>query len=422
MPGTFFAATTFLSASSAFAQAYENPANLRASEFAPTSLLKGANHQVDDAVTFEGGFPRFTLRSPYGTWQAHGREMLEVRISELPAFQKMATISKTDEFGKAAKTALAAPVQAVGSLIEKPSDTVSSIASGIGLIAGRVGQLATAGAERVGDRVSGDLAAQKPILKPTTTSEGVAPPRTLTGDPLGYNQKRREWAQQFKVDPYTNNAQLSDKLGDFAAASFAGSFPVNVTIGLVAAPLSYAVEFNDAGRMEAYQYPKLDVEKRSTARLEKMGIKDLPVRKLLRNAYFTPTLQTSLVLALESLGNVQGRDAVVAFASRAASDIEARYVINSVAMLSKYSKATAPLSSIQGAENVLAGMTADGKLIVPVPMDYVPWIKPVDDFANRTDLKGTERWALVSGKVTPQARQELSKRGWQVSDNYVMAR
>jgi hypothetical protein len=71
---------------------------------------------------------------------------------------------------------------------------------------------------------------------------------------------------------------------------------------------------------------------------------------------------------------------------------------------------------------VLAGMTSDGKLIVPVPIDYVPWIKPVDDFARRTDLKGTERWALVSGRVTPQAREELSKQGWKVSDNYAMAR
>jgi hypothetical protein len=166
----------------------------------------------------------------------------------------------------------------------------------------------------------------------------------------------------------------------------------------------------------------LDVEKRNTVRLNTMGIKDLPVRKLLRNKYFTPTLQTSLVLALESLPNVQGRTTVVDFASRAGSDIEARYVINSVAMLSKFNKSTAPLSSIQAAGNVLAGTTADGKLIVAVPLDYVPWIKPVGDFASRTDLKGAERRILVAGKVTPMASQELGKRGWQISDNYVLTR
>jgi hypothetical protein len=416
MTGRVLSASLLIATSAVFAQGYETPANLKASDFAPAALLQGANYKVDDTVTFEAGFPRFTLRSPYGTWQAQGREMLEVRVSELPAFKQMESISKTDEFGKAASKALAAPIEVVGSLIENPADTVGNVASGIGLIAGRIGQLAGDGVQRVGDRATGNLADQKPILKTASTSEGIAQPRTFTGDPLGYNQKRREWAQQFKVDPYTNNAALADKLGDFAAASFAGSFPVNVTLGLVVAPLSYTVEFNDAGRMEAYQYPAIDVEKHNTAKLGKMGIKDLPVRKLLRNKYFTPTLQTSLVLALESLGNVPGRVEVVEFASRAASDIEARYVINSVALLSKHGKTTAPLVSVKAADNVLTGKTSDGKLIVPVPLDFIPWVKPVEDFARRSDLQGSERWVLVSGSMTPLAKQALGKYGWHVAD------
>ncbi len=420
---TILTASAFLTAGVACAQGYEVMASLKASDFASAALLQGPNHRVDEQVTFEGGFPRFTLRSPYGTWQAQGREMLEVRVSELPAFKQMESISKTDEFGKAAKDALAAPVEMAGQLIDKPGETVDKVASGIGLIVGRIGQIAGAGMERVGDRVGGNLAEQKPIFKQATpTSAGVAEPRLLKGDPLGYNQKRREWAQQLKVDPYTNNAALADKLSDFAAVSFGGSFPVNVTIGLVAAPLTYVVEFNDAGRMEAYQYPALDVEKRNTQRLANIGIKELPVRKFLRNRYFTPTLQTSLVLALESLSNVAGREQVVDFASRAASDIEARYVINSVAMLSKHNKATAPLVSVQAADNVLAGKTADGKLIIPVPMDFIPWIKPVENFARRTDLQGSERWVLVAGKVTPLAKQELASLGWHVTDQLDLVR
>ena len=246
---------------------------------------------------------------------------------------------------------------------------------------------------------------------------GTAEPRNIIGDPLGYNEKRREWAQQLKVDPYTSNAALSDKLGDFAAASFAGSFPVEVTIGAVAAPLTYSTELNEAAQLEASQYPALDVENRNEARLEKMGIEGLPVRTLFRNGYFTPTLQTALVLALETLGNVTGRAEVIAFASRAASEDEARYVINSVLLLVRHSITVGTLTNVRVADNVLAGRTADGKLIVPVSLDYIPWVKAVDEFSNRNDLKGTERWLLVSGKVTPVAMQELSKRGWRVSEN-----
>lgn len=58
----------------------------------------------------------------------------------------------------------------------------------------------------------------------------------------------------------------------------------------------------------------------------------------------------------------------------------------------------------------------DGKLVIAAPLDYVPWVKPVDDFAHRTDLAGAERWLLISGNVTPRAQQELSALGWRVSD------
>jgi len=414
---TLAAAIAFAAAGIANAAGYENPVDLKASQFAPPALLQGPLFNVDEKVTVEGGLPRYTIHSQYGTWQARGREMLEIRISELPAFVQFDKISKTDEFAKAAGAALAAPVELVGDLVEHPVDTVGNVASGIGTIAGRIINLTGQGVNKVTDTVSGDTKAQKPILKEQTMSEGVAKPRAIIGGPLGYNQKRREWAQQVKVDPYTNNAALSDKLGDFAAASFAGSFPVNVALGVVAAPLQYTVEFSEAGQQEAYQAPPLDIEMRNTTRLNAMGVEGLPVRTLMRNKYFTPTLQTALVLALQSLGNVSGRTGVVEFASRAASDIEARYVINSVAMLSQYSRTDTPITGVRGADNVLAGTTADGKLIIPVAMDYIPWVKPVDDFAHRTDLKGSVRWLLVSGKVSPLAMQELNKLGWRVSED-----
>lgn len=403
------------------AQQNEPTPVIKADSFAPPELLQGPLHKVDEQVSIMGGFPRFTIRSPYGTWQADGREMLENRIAELPALKEIEAISKTEAFTTAAKEALASPVKMVGQLIEKPGESLGNIASGIGLIAGRIGYMASAGVERAGDRASGNLTEQKSILKPPGIGEGIAEPRTFTGDPLGYNAKRREWAQQLKVDPYTNNALLSEKLNDLAAASFVGSFPVNLTVGMIAAPLSYGVEFNDAGRLEAYQYPAIDVEKNNIARLERMGIRDLPVRKLLRNSYFTPTLQTALVLALESL-NVPARIDVVEFASRAGSDIEARYVINSVAMLSKHAKAGSLITGVKAAGNVLAATSADGKLIIPVPMDWIDWVKPVEDFSRRTDLMGTERLILISGMATQKAKQELTKSGWVVLDKLSLTR
>jgi hypothetical protein len=90
-------------------------------------------------------------------------------------------------------------------------------------------------------------------------------------------------------------------------------------------------------------------------------------------------------------------------------------------MLAQYHRTT-PLAKVRGADNVIAGETADGKLIIAAPLDYLPWIQPVNDFARRADLKGSERWILVSGKTSPRAMQELTTLGWKVSDSLAAAK
>jgi hypothetical protein len=116
--------------------------NVKASEFAPPALLKGPFHTVDENITVAGAQPNFTIRSKYGTWEARGREMLVIRVSELPAFEQLEKVSKSDEFMKSAGNAIVAPVKAVGTFVESPTQTTGNIFSGIGLIATRIGRVA----------------------------------------------------------------------------------------------------------------------------------------------------------------------------------------------------------------------------------------------------------------------------------------
>ena len=415
------ATVTLAITGTAAAQNYDSLTNIKAAQFAPATLLKGPFHTVDENITVAGAQPNFTIRSQYGVWEARGHEMLSIRVSELPAFEQLAKVSKSDEFMKSAGNAVMAPVQAVGALIERPVETTGNIFSGIGLIATRIGRVAEQGVERVDDSVAGNAPAKKEILKPVPPPLGTMAPRSAIGDPLGYNDQRRQWAQRLKVDPYTFNGKLSDQLGQVAGVTFVSSFPVNMVVSSVIAPLYYAQQFNEQATLEAYKTPPLDIGTRNEARLKAMGIEGLPVRTLFRNNYYTPTLQTALVLAMESMGNVAGRDQIVVFAARAVSETEARYVNNSVMMLAQYHR-TSPLAKVRGAQNVIAGETADGKLIIAAPYDYIPWIQPVDDFSKRADLKGTERLLLISGQTTPRAMQELTARGWKISDKLAVAK
>jgi hypothetical protein len=190
----------------------------------------------------------------------------------------------------------------------------------------------------------------------------------------------------------------------------------------VVAPLHYATQLNAAAQLQAYQLPPSDLEAANERKLTAMRIAGLPVRTFFRNRYFTPTLQTTLVLALESLGNVTGRGEVIAFAGRAASESEARYVNNSIVMLAQYGRSAAPIVALRGADNVIAGQTRDGKLVIAAPLDYVAWVQPAEDFAQRSDLEGSERWLLLAGTASPRATKELAARGWRVNENVASSR
>lgn len=67
---------------------------------------------------------------------------------------------------------------------------------------------------------------------------------------------------------------------------------------------------------------------------------------------------------------------------------EARYVNNSVLLLAQASRKTETIARVRAADNVIAGETRSGKLILPAPLDYIPWVKSTEELARRADLQG----------------------------------
>ena len=421
LPSLLFSTLALAIAGAACAQsAYEPLRQFKAEEFAPAVLLKGPLHSVDEAVSVDGGLPRFTLRSQYGIWEALGLEMLDIRVAELPAFEQLDKVSQSDEFAKAAGQAITKPVEMVGTFVQNPVDATGSMLTGIGTMASRLGRMLSSVVSAVGDAVSGPAPEQKPILPPLAAPlRGNAAPRASNSDPLGYNDARRNWAQRLKVDTYTFNGGLSERLDQLASVTFAGNFAVNLVVSTVAAPLYYAEQTKATALAEAYQLPPSDIEARNEERLRKMGIEGVSARTLFRNAYFTPTLQTALVLALEGLGEASGRGEAVAWATRAASENEARYVNNSVLLLAQHSRKVEPIAKVRVTDSYIVGETRGGALILPAPLDYIAWVKSTEELARREDFKSAERWLLSSGKVTPRAFEELTALGWRVSDKLV---
>src|SRR5215831_8183967 len=68
---------------------YEQEPVLQAKDLVAAELLKGPHYTVDSRVPVKGFLARFTIRSDYGTFDAHGIFMFQVRVREIYALTQL---------------------------------------------------------------------------------------------------------------------------------------------------------------------------------------------------------------------------------------------------------------------------------------------------------------------------------------------
>jgi hypothetical protein len=371
---------------------------LNASDVVPAQMLKGPRYQVDARVPTDGFLAHFTIQSDFGTFEVRGREMLPIRLTELAALEQLEAMSHTEEFATAVAAAAARPLVATKEIIEHPVATISGIPAGVGHFFERTYRQAKRGVEDA----SGAGGA------PTPATAGAA-----AGELLGYNKARRQLAKSLQVDPYTTNTVLSKKLDEAAWASFAGGFTVRVGIALV--PASFAVSLPGTIHDTVWEMHPGDLQALNEKKLQAMGVADQPLRAFVQNRWFTPTLQTALVTALDSLTGVAGRAEVITIASNTVSEEQARFIVGSTHMLARHHATGARLTQVQGRGTVV-GRTQGGGVVIPAVVDYVVWTKKLQSFAQRADLRVKERSVVLSGRMSPHAKREFLAQGWKVQE------
>src|SRR5262245_50890680 len=96
---------------------FEVPPVFKASDVAPPAMLRGRRFTVDERVPVVLLLMRFIVRSDFGVFEAHGRDMLATRVIEVHALDELDKTSKTEEFLKAAGSAAARPVKAAANMV-----------------------------------------------------------------------------------------------------------------------------------------------------------------------------------------------------------------------------------------------------------------------------------------------------------------
>ncbi|MFO1304825.1 MAG: hypothetical protein U1F54_13915 [Burkholderiales bacterium] len=393
---------------------YELPPQLPGKDLVPERLLKSPLHTVAEPVAMDGFLGRFEIDSSFGKFRVAGANMLAVRVHELAAIKALGDVDRSAAFQDALVRSAQVPGQFIANAFTDPNATVENVASGVGTVLGRIGRLATTSARAVGDAASDTMSSSAAAPQAVAQPTGEPLPPSFTGDPFGFNKARREWAKELGIDPYTTNPVLRQQLDSAARATFAGNFAINATIGLVAAPLQYAASFDTVVRDSVWNTPVIDLIAQNERKLQAMGISGRPVRDFFRNRWFTPSLQTALVVALEHLPGVRGRESVVAAATEVRGEARARSLIGAVLLVAQHHKNVAPVKKVRTSGVVVVGEKARGEIVVAADLDYLWWNADSAAFAARSDVKAKKRTLLVSGAASEKAAQELERARWDV--------
>jgi hypothetical protein len=231
---------------------------------------------------------------------------------------------------------------------------------------------------------------------------------------IKYGQVRRELARRLGIDPYTSNPYLRERLEQLAWAGSAGRMAASTAIGAVGGVAGLVVD--QGGRLNeiVWKQDPDSVRERNERRLRRHCSDELLMRQFLRRGVYTPTLQTAVVDALDTLKPAAGCDALLELAMTAQSELEARHVLNVLRLTTAHLGNRAHAGSLLPVAAGLAYLSADDELVLSLPVDYLWWTEDIAQFFDRREFQVAAKTVLVSGIATMRSQQELTERGWNI--------
>ena len=373
------------------------PLDLPVVDFLPDSLLKGDGYSLAERVSNDGFQNTYTVHSDYGVFTVTGTEELRVRLQEIKATEALQALEESDEFKQAAKSAATGLVEAGKALVETPAETTKAAARGVGQWMRNVGS--------------------------SFTSEDPHQDNALE-TAIGYDMVKRRYALEMGVDPYTSFEPFQESLSRVAKAATAGSMVTSfaIDIGTSGSLLGTVVDATNLAKMKGLlmDNPPASLARINRQKLIDIGIAGYQADALLKNYNYTPTEITLLCEALSQMGDIQGREIFVAFATSAPDPEVANFMRHYAVTLALYMNRveTGDIVDISGA----AWMLSDSKTLVGAfPMDYVAWTpglsKSLARASDRMDTLGaSDKKLFLTGKFSSLAREALEKEGWKVTE------
>jgi hypothetical protein len=382
-------------------QGFESPPTLKASQVLPAELRSGPHHTVDETVVSDGFMRIYTIRSDFGEFRAYGDDLLRIRVAEIGALAELREMSSGSEFAEAMAATAKSPFVATWSLVTRPVRTITGIPRGAARALERAAQQSR---DQRSEFEDGALAAF-----------------------FGFERDKRRLARRLGVDPYSSNPVLQEELNRIAWVTTMGSLPARL-IPFAGddepPPMPAGLGTERVGEM-LLDYPPEDMRRVNRIELSVMGVDEATRDAFIAHPWYSPLHQSQLVAHLAAMDLTRDRNTFVVAALRASSEEDAMLYERAAQLLRAYHESRAPIVRLVDLGPVVAGLTADDGLVVPLPFDFTVWTAPVQHIANLlynarlADGEIREREILVSGTLSELSRKRMARRQIRVTERAI---
>lgn len=371
---------------------YEPEPILKASEILTADLVSGEHHRVDERVRNDGFMNHYRLESDFGVFDVPSTALLKIRVREVQAIADLKALEDTDEFQDAIVESGREFGEGVKRLIDQPKETLEGAVSGVKRMFKRAGEAFHSKRSQSEDEVYKAL--------------------------IGFSATKREYAAEFRVDPYSTNEALQEQLETVAWAAYGGKISVTAAKMLIPGGIGLAVSAASSTQWMydmVTQNPPTELRIINREKLAAMGVHSDVIDLFINNTVFSPTEQTFLVGSLEQMTETAGRDLFVKFAIPTSESELALFRSAMAGLYSGYHRRMEPVARFVAVESFIAAETRSGKFVVTVPVDHLVWTPLIEGVMETFDeygklARGKELW--ITGSASPMTRLELEGRGW----------
>lgn len=383
----------------------------------PEELRSGERYQlgpIGHVVNF--GY-EFELYSDFGEYRVRGIDMLETRVNEIHALERLEEISKTDAFAKSFSEALKNPLVRTWTVARKPISTVVGIPGGVArYLQGKFYEVkkgsrvvATKANPQNFQRGDGKEPEEGESSEGTVKKVGSAT-KKLSRRHLGFDRAKRDWARRLKVDPYSTNDHLQYELERIAWASSVGSFAAEFAM-----PASSVLSYTLQAQELVWSKSELELERLNSIALKDMGLEADVVLVFNELDHYTLTEKTELVLTLDEL-DVDGRLELVRLLLEVQSREEAQLLVKIVSVFGNYSQLVQPLHRLEVRRGLAIAVSEEGSIILPLALDYLHWAPELTESLLAEEMEGAPRELWISGTASSIAKRQLAINEWELRE------